>query len=254
MDEKAEEWGRESPIFQVRCGGNFPEQGERAVVALAAVEAARERFDAREGPATDPLEVGVDPARFGDDETIVTVRRGYSAKQQPVPNGDGHDTAGCVLELVHNARRGKEPARIKVDVIGVGASVYDALRRTAPEGVEVVAVNVAERALDEERYAKLRDQLWFGLRDWIRDGGELPDDGKLEAELLAPEYSFDARGRYVVESKDVTKAKLGRSPDRADSLALSVFSPPAAPPREPSRGADDVTESDRWGNAAGRGW
>jgi hypothetical protein len=224
--EKAEEWGRESPIFQVRCGGNFPEQGECAVIALASVEAARERFEARDGAPSGALEVGLDVARFGDDETIAAFRRGTHVRLAAIASGDGPDTAGRVLEAVARERRGDEPARIKVDVIGVGASVYDALRRTAPKGVEVVAVNVAERALDEERYAKLRDQLWFALRDWIRDGGELPDDGKLEAELLAPEYTFDSRGRYVVESKDETKAKLKRSPDRADALALAAFNPP----------------------------
>lgn len=234
VQEKAEEWGRESPIFQVRCGGNFPEQGECAVIALAAVEAARERHDARETDANGTLDVGVDVARFGDDETVVALRRGAHAfPLRTIVNGDGPDTAGRVLEAVAKARRGDEPVRINVDVIGVGASVFDALWRTAPKGIEVVAVNVAENATSrgpdgEEKYARLRDQLWFSLRDWLREGGELPDDGKLEAELLAPEYAFDSRGRYVVESKDETKKKLGRSPDRADALALAVYAPTTA--------------------------
>lgn len=231
ITEKAEEWGRESPIFAVRCRGDFPEQGECAVIALAAIEAARARRDARETAANGSLDVGVDVARFGDDETVVALRRGTHAfPLRTIVNGDGPDTAGRVLEVVSQSLRGDESVQIKVDVIGVGASVFDALRRTVPKGVEVVAVNVAENATSrgpdgEEKYARLRDQLWFALRDWLRDGGELPDDGKLEVELLAPEYAFDARGRYVVESKDETKRKLGRSPDRADALALSIFSP-----------------------------
>lgn len=234
IEEKAEEWQRDSPIYQVRVCGNFPQQGECAVVALDAIERARERFDARESTALDALEVGVDVARFGDDETVLAARRGQHALPlRALPNGDGPDTAGRVLAEVAALRSGNEPVRIKIDVIGVGASVYDTLIRTAPNGVEVLAVNVAESATahgpdGEERYARLRDQLWFALRDWIREGGELPDDGKLEAELLAPEYSFDARGRYVVESKDRIKAKIQRSPDRADALALAVFNAPSA--------------------------
>lgn len=253
VDEKAEEWGRESPIFAVRCRGDFPEQGECAVVSLASLEASRSRFDAREHRCDGALDVGVDVARFGDDETVVALRRGPRAfPLRALAGGDGPDTAGRVLEAIATERRGEEHVRIKVDVIGVGASVFDSLSRIAPDGVEVIAVNVAERALDEEHYAKLRDQLWFALRDWIRDGGELPDDGKLEAELLAPEYSFDSRGRYVVESKDETKRKLGRSPDRADALALSVIQPPRVE-RPSVGGADDVRRDDPWGNNA-RGW
>ena len=235
VKEKAEEWGRESPIFQVRCCGNFPQQGERAVIALDSIERARDRFDAREGAVLyGVLDVGVDVARFGDDETVVALRRGpRAASLHALPGGDGPDTAGRVLEWIGRECRDGERVRIKVDVIGVGASVYDALVRMAPSTVDVIAVNVAESPTSrgpegEEQYARLRDQLWFALRDWLRDGGELPSDGKLEAELLAPEYSFDARGRYVVESKDETKKKLGRSPDRADALALAVYAPTVA--------------------------
>lgn len=226
--EKLEEWGRESPIFQVRCSGDFPQQGERAVIALSVIEDARTRFDSHDRSSASTLEVGVDVARFGDDQTVVALRRGVRALSlDTVANGDGPDTAGRVLERVLRERKLDEAVRIKLDVIGVGASVHDALVRTAPSGVEVIAVNVAERATDDEHFARLRDQLWFALRDWLRDG-ELPEDSKLEAELLAPEYTFDARGRYVVESKDETKKKLKRSPDRADALALAVFQPPRA--------------------------
>lgn len=229
IDEKIDEWGRESPAFRVRCAGEFAAQADRSVLSLASVEAARRRSVERAGASQHaPLEVGVDVARFGADRSIVALRRGALARPLvALAAGDGPDTAGNVLQIIARERVGAEPVRVKIDVIGVGASVFDALVRTAPEGVEVIAVNVAERATDEEHFARLRDQLWFALRAWIDEGGAIPDDPLLEAELLAPEYRFDARGRYVVESKDDTKARLRRSPDRADALALCVYSPPS---------------------------
>lgn len=226
IDEKQKDWGVDSPIYKVRAEGEFPTQGECAVIALASVESARLRYDDRETDATDALEYGLDVARFGDDETVLSGRRGCHAYPlEALPGADGPTTAGLALEAVARRRLGAELVRIKVDVIGVGASVYDALKQMAPPGVEIIAVNVAEKATDEEKYRLLRDQLWFAVRDWLATGGEIPDDGKLEAELLAPDYSFDPRGRYVVEGKDAIKKKLKRSPDRADALALAVHQP-----------------------------
>jgi hypothetical protein len=104
-------------------------------------------------------------------------------------------------------------------VIGVGAGVADFLRYRSQ--VECAAINVATAATVEE-YALLRDQLWFGLQQWLKDGGTIPQDPKLEAELVAPTYAFDVRGRIKVEPKEKIKERLRRSPDRADALALAV--------------------------------
>ena len=108
---------------------------------------------------------------------------------------------------------------VRVDVIGVGAGVADLLRYN--NQVECVGVNVATSATIEE-YALLRDQVWFGLKKWLKDGGAIPSDPKLEAELVAPTYAFDLRGRIKVEPKEKIKERLRRSPDRADALALAV--------------------------------
>ena len=108
---------------------------------------------------------------------------------------------------------------VRVDVIGVGAGVADFLRYN--NQVECVPVNVATSATVEE-YSLLRDQLWFGLQKWLKDGGAIPSDPKLEAELVAPTYAFDLRTRIKAEPKEKIKERLRRSPDRADALALAV--------------------------------
>lgn len=225
-DDKAE-W-KAAPEWDVRVGGNFPGQSESAVIGLSLVEVAKRRPQVF--GAEDRLSVGVDVARYGDDETTVQGRRGNALLPLlALRSLDGPDVAGRVLEYVRMNRREGERPRVKVDVIGVGASVFDVLRRSTE--VEAVAVNVAESPTAKPRqgepgFAKLRDQLWFGLRDWLRDGGALLSDPKLEAELVAPRYGFDAQGRYKVEGKDEMKKRLKRSPDRADALALAVYEPP----------------------------
>lgn len=48
-------------------------------------------------------------------------------------------------------------------------------------------------------------------------------DVETEKELLAASYKVATRGNSsILEEKDKIKARLGRSPDRADALALAV--------------------------------
>jgi len=222
VEEKRLEWGENSPLYDVRVKGNFPSQAENAVIGLALVEAGLRRWE--EVNADAPLEIGVDVARFGDDETVIWPRRGAKALQPTIVRSlNTIEVAGKVLEVVRELRREGERPRVKVDVIGYGAGTFDQLQQF--KEVEAVAVNVAERAT-AENYAKLRDQLWFACRDWLKEGGAIPADAKLEAELVGPVYSIDTQGRYKVESKDDMKKRLGRSPDRADALCLAIYNPP----------------------------
>ncbi len=49
----------------------------------------------------------------------------------------------------------------------------------------------------------------------------LPDDDDVRADLSALRYMFTQDGRIQIESKDDCRKRLGRSPDRADALALA---------------------------------
>ena len=221
-----EQYGPGSPFVEVHVDGQFPSQGENSVINLALVDAARDRHP--DTPPDGRLRIGVDVAWTGADSSVIQPLRGLKALEARTLRGqDPVDVAGAVLVLARQLRHEDEIPLVKVDVIGLGAGVYAILERH-PE-VEVVAVNVAERATsipNEGGYARLRDQLWFGLRDWLQEGGSIPADAHLEGELVAPQYRFDTAGRYVVDSKDDIKKRLRRSPDRADALALAIYDPP----------------------------
>lgn len=223
IEQRKAEWGIESALYQVRVRGNFPSEAENAIIGLALLDAAKARYDATE--AEGPLEAGLDPARFGDDEAVLVVRRGKKVLGiHATRHQDGPSLAGWTVATLRGYRApGDPPTRVKVDVLGIGASVYDALATGHLDDVEAVSVNVSESAT-ADGYVRLRDQLWFAVRDWLKEGGALPDDPRLEAELLAPTYTFDAQGRQKVEDKDAVKKRLKRSPDRADALALAVYS------------------------------
>lgn len=223
--EKQRDWGADSPIYAVRILGNFPSQASNAVIPLALVEAAvaRGRAFAESGRIPKaPLALGVDVARYGGDDTAIVWRRGlYAARPIVFAGADEKVVAARVRGVAHEKRLAGETPTVNVDVVGVGAAVV-ALLEMGDE-LEVNAVHAQDRAT-AEGFAGLRSQLWWGLREWLKEGGAIADDPKLVAELVAPTYSFDAQGRIVVESKDSFRKRLGgRSPDRADALALAVF-------------------------------
>jgi hypothetical protein len=89
--------------------------------------------------------------------------------------------------------------------------------------IKAIEVNSSETADDEEHFHNMRAQLAFGVADFFREGGTCPPDERLQGELVAPKYDFDSRGRRRVEPKEEIKKRLGRSPDRMDSLALSIY-------------------------------
>lgn len=221
VDEMLVEYGEDSPIVDVRVRGEFSQNSNDNVVPLGALTAAFKRWP-QQAP-DGKLSIGVDVARFGDDDSVIWPVRGDYAYPPIVIHGfDTVEVAGRVMEVVDELRDSGETPTIRVDSIGYGAGVVDVLRRRST--VRVIGVNVAKRSDQPEKFRILRDQLWWGIRIWLEEGGALPKDDAAAAEILSACYGYDARGRVMVDGKDRLRESLGRSPDRADALALAVYS------------------------------
>lgn len=171
--------------------------------------------------AVGPLQVGVDVARFGDDKSVITFRQGRVV-YPPIVFGqcDVVDVAGRVKDAIDGW--GVKPAQIAVDSIGIGAGVADMLRRQFPRGI-VVDVNSSLRMSDGQNY-NLRARMWRDLREYLKNGAALPNDNELATELSALQYLYRG-GELLLESKDDAKKRGVKSPDRADSLALTFAYP-----------------------------
>jgi hypothetical protein len=171
--------------------------------------------------AVGPLQVGVDVARFGDDKSVITFRQGRVVYQQIVfGQCDVVDVAGRVKDAVNGW--GGKAAQIAVDTIGIGSGVADMLRRDFPKGI-VVDVNSSLRMSDGQNY-NLRARMWRDLREYLKNGAALPNDSDLATELSALQYEYRG-GELLLESKDDAKRRGVKSPDRADSLALTFAYP-----------------------------
>lgn len=170
--------------------------------------------------AEGPVLVGVDVARFGDDKSSITFRRGRVVyPQQTFGQCDVVDVAGRVKQAILDF--GQPVSQIAVDTIGIGSGVADILRRDFKR--QVVDVNSSIRLSDGQNY-NLRARMWRDMREYLKNGASIPNDPELATDLTALQYEFRG-GELLIEAKDNAKRRGMKSPDRADSLALTFAIP-----------------------------
>jgi hypothetical protein len=226
VEDRRIQWGDDSPLYSVRVLGDFPTESDDQVIGLAAIDGAR----SREVEPGLPLVIACDVARYGSDETVIVVREGERVRiAKSYTSRSLMETAGHILDV---AREYNAPGmRVVIDDAGLGGGVTDRLREV---GLKVEAFNGASSANDKRLYPNRRSEAWFAFAEQI-GGVDLDTDEQLAADLVAPKYALDSSGRRVVEQKDKTKKRLGRSPDRADAV-LMAFAP--APRMGASFGTD----------------
>ena len=211
--ERLLEWGEDSPAFQSRVLGNFPSIGSDTMIPLGWVLRAKERE--KDYKDSDRCFMSIDVARFGDDESVIGIRRGNSLTRYEVYNSVDVYKLSKIAKKIADIEK---PEFIKVDVVGIGAGVADNLRGWGYPSIDYVA---QAKAWSPEKFVNKRTETWFLLREKFRlNQINIPDDELMIGQLSAPRYSFDAAGRYKLESKDDMKKRGLSSPDRADVLAM----------------------------------
>lgn len=196
----------------------FQTSGDDPLIKPEFILAARKNKDAKEHG---PLIVGVDPARFGDDRTSIIRRTGRVAHGlESYRKKDTMEVAGIVSRLIQK----ENPARVFVDVGGIGAGVVDRLKELGYSQVE--GVNFGEKALEDDKFSNRRAEMWGNMRDWIKQSPcKIPDSDSLHGDMIAPGYKFDSNSRLLIEKKEDIKKRGLQSPDEADALALTFAAP-----------------------------
>ncbi len=225
VEERQREWGESSPLYQTKVLGQFPTQSEHGLIPLVWISAANERAAmGGKGSAGDPAErrIGADIARSGADATVFLLRD--DRRVLDVEEHQSLNTMEVVGRLTMFAERHNVPwHRVFVDVIGIGAGVVDRLRE---QDRGVTAVNFGRSACNAGRYANMRAECYWGVRDALNPDGTaslaIPARfGRLCSELTSVEWSANSLGKILVEPKEQIKSRIGRSPDHADALALT---------------------------------
>ena len=209
-------------LFRQEYLCDFTASRTDVLIPIDLVLAAQKRFYNEYELRGAPKILGVDPARFGDDRSVIIRRQGLQAfAPRVLAKLDNVQLAGLVAQEIKDFR----PDGVFVDA-GQGAGVIDVLRSL---GYEVTEVPFGGAPLQAGRYRNKRAELWGEMAEWIRHGGALPEqETTLANELASAVYDFDEAGKMRLEAKDKIKARLGKSPDLADALALTFAAPVAS--------------------------
>lgn len=175
---------------------------------------------------SDPMILGVDVARFGDDKSVIYPRRGMDAKTMPIEVYSKLDTmqfAGRVADAIGKYK----PDGVFVDIGGIGAGVVDRLHQLNFQNVVGVDFGgAADRYVPGgTRTNNKRSEMWTSVRDALKGGLAICSDTRLEFELLSPNYTYDKNNAILLESKKDMKKRGVQSPDIADGLALTYAYP-----------------------------
>jgi len=231
-----EDYGIDSAYVKVRVLGEFPDVSDRQFIPTNIV---REAASSEREPlffANDPVIIGVDVARYGEDESVIYTRRGRDGRTHEMKTFRGIDT----FQLSHEIRKLNETLMadaINVDGGAMGAGVIDNLRGWGVPNVNEVAFGGGS---PDPEYADMATYMLGEARAWLKQQGvTIVDDPILRRQLTAREYKMvDGKNRTVVkvESKEELKQHSEKeSPDRADAFALTFAVPVKARNLEKTR-------------------
>ena len=217
IDQWIQDYGEDSDFVRVRVKGQFPRASSMQFIPVDLVDAAMVRTYHEYDYAHAPKIIGVDIARFGDDQTVIQKRQGLSAwKPMKYRELDNMTVVGIVAQEIQSFK----PDAVFIDQ-GAGTGVIDRLRQL---GYDIIEVPFGS-ASSSKKYFNKRCEMWGLMKDWLIQGGSLPPDDDMRNDLIGPEYGFSSSDAIQLERKEDMKKRGLASPDCGDALALTFAHP-----------------------------
>ena len=192
----------------------------------------------------------IDSARFGDDETVIVLMNNTDIREKIVmPHTRTTDISGRAASLSY--QNGKCPIVVESTGSDLGAGVIDELIEM---GHDTLQFNPAAASSEPKEFYSLRCEGWHNLAKMLARGTTDKEDGisicltkhdpervsgednygmdtTMWGQLCTPHYKW-RKGKLVVEPKDETKKRLGRSPDHGDVYMIAMWAFPRMPIKE----------------------
>jgi hypothetical protein len=222
-----DEYGPDSAQAHVEVYGQFPSEGDDQFIGAFLVDEAMKRPQYQDASA--PIVIGVDPARFGADATVIAVRQGRDIVRIDRHRGDDTMTVvGHIIEVIEEFK----PTLVVIDEGGLGAGIVDRLKE---QRYKVKGINFGNKSKNPIMYGNKRAEMWGSMKDWLKTAS-IPLDRFLKTDLISPMMKPDSKGTIFLESKKDMKARGLASPDAADAICVTFAYPVAhREAREPTQ-------------------
>lgn len=211
-----EEWGEGSPMWISKVEGQFPDVSDEYLISPALIEECHQR----ELPGLEAGRYGLDIARYGTDKSCMYRNRGGRVRlAEAWSKQDTMSSAGRATKIMMRHPLNDVPTVI--DIIGVGAGVYDRMRERR---MNVAPYQGSQRAVNPAKFKNRRSESWWTFKELMEDGliDLDPDDNTLAAQLQSVKWDVDSAGRIYVETKEDMRTRGLPSPDHADAAILST--------------------------------
>lgn len=240
QDVLIRKFGDDSDFVRVRVDGLPPKGSSDTLIGYEDVMAATERT-VQTLPG-DPLVLAVDVGGEdgGDPSLLATMRGPALVKLQSFGDKNTVQLGDLVTSALKREVMAMDEAvqiQVGVDTIGIGRGVYYHLT-DVQRMAHVHMIDVSEKPLDQTRFHRLRDQLWWELREAFvetrmivlaltNERGERIVDDELIGELTSIKWA-EVGGKIKVQGKGSSSGlpnvpPLSRSPGKAEALGMAWF-------------------------------
>jgi hypothetical protein len=222
VEHKKRVWGEKDPRYLSKVLGEFPGDGDSNFFPQQIITLSQDT-DIPEDPDIRPV-LGVDVARYGQDETVVYSNVGGRVRLVG---------AWGKTDLVESARKINQIAlelgasEVRIDSAGIGGGVFDILEKSEEywsKTYALIGIDGGSRSPDLTRWANARAYNHDYLRTEMSEGRiDIDfDDRELAEQLIGVTFKFNNRGAIQISPKDEMRTVMGGSPDRLDALIYSV--------------------------------
>lgn len=220
-------YGLESDVYRVRVAGEFPKAMPDSFIQLDWVENCSKKVPTRNYPIN-RIDIGVDVARYGDDESIIDILfdKTYQQPLNVLHHNDTMEVTGRIVQLVEQLRVKHIgiPIHIKIDCDGLGVGVYDRLKEIKQQKGWITVTlyechfgGAGGKNKKEEpvEFSNNTGLMWGLLREKLkRNEIELIYDDKQITQLSNRKYRINSDGKIELERKEEMKKRGLTSPDR----------------------------------------
>lgn len=210
---QVDKYGLDTPLYKQQLLGEFLDDNFINQIVSPSDFIRTPRF------YNDEYTFGIDCAGYGVDYNVIAVSNKAGVveiiKRQ---QANTFEMAAIVKELIEKYK----PKRINLDAGGgYSNGLYDTLNLTCK--CELNQVNFGGKAKSDQ-YANIRAEMYLTAAKEIKEGFCIQDEQAKE-ELTITQYFLNNSGKSAIIPKEEIKKILGRSPDTADAVVLSMYNP-----------------------------